>query len=300
MIIDRPMQDERDWWAIRELISELHRSGPPGLSWEVRRWDGLRYHRKDHARFVEDWQDRVHLWWEQDTLVGVAHPEGAGEACFQVRPEYRHLQSEMLDWATEHLTHAGALTVLCMDHDAHLRRLLGARGFVDGGWGAVARVMALSAKPPTPPEIAPGYRIRSTTASDVDGVAALIASAFGRDSDISDDLAAFRRHAPCFVGDWDLVAETEGGTLAAYVGLSWDPQADVGIFEPVCTHPNFQRRGLAKALMHRGIALLHSKGVGRACVDSGDPAAANALYESVGFTEAYHGRAYEKRSPGPT
>ncbi len=85
-----------------------------------------------------------------------------------------------------------------------------------------------------------------------------------------------------------------------YVGLSLDPQADVGIFEPVRTHPEHQRRGLARALIQRGTALLHTKGVGRACVDSGNPAAANALYEAVEFTEAYRGRAYEERWPQPT
>ncbi|NND84034.1 MAG: GNAT family N-acetyltransferase [Acidimicrobiia bacterium] len=286
------MAEEADWQAVRSLISELHASGPPGLAWEVRRWDGQRFHRADHDSFLEVWSERVHLWWEGDVLVGAVHPEGPGEAFFQLRPTHRHLQAEMLDWAITHLPHEGRITVFCVDHDAHLRRLLDERGFTDAGWGGVARLLTMSPHAPLPPSIAAGYRIRHTTPEETGAVASLISVAFGGRGDITEDLAAFTAHAPCFVREWDLVAEATDGSLAAYVGVSWDHDGDLGIFEPVCTHPDHQRRGLAKALMQHGLGLLHARGVGRACVDSGDPAAANALYESVGFTEAYHGRAF--------
>lgn len=290
------MEGEADWQAVRSLISHLHLHGPPGLSWEVRRWDGRRFHQKDHTTFLDTWAERVHLWWEDDVLVGVAHPEGPGEAFFQLRPRHRHLQAEMLDWAIEHLPHEGSITVFCNDHDAHLRRLLDARGFSDAGWGGVARHLTMPPDAPPPPTIAADYRIRHTAPSDADGVAALLTIAFGGHGHVGEELTEFARSAPCFVREWDLVAEAADGTLAAYVGLSWDPDADLGIFEPVCTHPDHQRRGLAKALIQHGLGLLHDRGVGRACVDSGDPTAANALYESVGFTEAYHGRAFALRT----
>lgn len=43
------MDGESGWRSVWSLISDLHLSGPPGLSWEVRRWDGRRFHREDHG-----------------------------------------------------------------------------------------------------------------------------------------------------------------------------------------------------------------------------------------------------------
>ena len=132
MATHRPMDGEADWQAVRSLISHLHLHGPPGLAWEVRRWDGQRFHRAEHAEFLDVWKDRVELWWEGTRLVGAVHPEGPGEAYFQLLPSHRHLQEEMLEWAMCHLTKDGSLSVFCIDHDAHFRRLLETRGAVDG------------------------------------------------------------------------------------------------------------------------------------------------------------------------
>jgi predicted N-acetyltransferase YhbS len=286
------MDGESDWRSVRSLISELHLTGPPGLSWEVRRWDGRRFHREDHDEFLQVWRDRIHLWWDADRLLGAVHPEGPGEAHFQLRPDHRYLQAEMLDWALGHLGRDGALTVFCMDHDAHLRRLLDERGFAPAGWGGVTRLLRLPSERPPAPNLPDGYRIRATTPNDAGPVAELLNVAFGRTGHTGAEVSAFTNNAPCFVREWDLVAEAPDGTLAAYVGLTIDPEGDLGVFEPVCTHPDHARRGLAKALMQQGLGLLHDHGVSRACVDSGDGAAPNALYDSVGFTEAYRGQAF--------
>jgi ribosomal protein S18 acetylase RimI-like enzyme len=93
----------------------------------------------------------------------------------------------------------------------------------------------------------------------------------------------------------DLVAEATGGAPAAYVGVCWDEPNRLGIFEPVCTHPDHLRRGLARSLMQRGLALLHRRGARSVMVETGDQEAANALYDGLGFTEAYRGRGFVKQ-----
>ena len=143
------MLTDDDWLAVRSLISHVTGEGPPGIGWDVRRWDGKRYHRTDHEEFLGGWSERVHLWWDGGDLVGAAHPEGPVEAHFQVRAGYRHLQDEMLDWAMSHLAHEGSLAVFCMDHDSHLRRLLGDRRFTDAGWGGVSRYLTFGPESPS-------------------------------------------------------------------------------------------------------------------------------------------------------
>jgi N-acetylglutamate synthase-like GNAT family acetyltransferase len=76
------------------------------------------------------------------------------------------------------------------------------------------------------------------------------------------------------------------GGFAAYIGIPYDEPNRYGIFEPVCTHPDHQRKGLARALMAEGLLRLRALGAVDVTVDTGDMAAANAFYTAMGFTEA--------------
>jgi ribosomal protein S18 acetylase RimI-like enzyme len=58
----------------------------------------------------------------------------------------------------------------------------------------------------------------------------------------------------------------------------------VGLFEPVGTHPDFQRKGLGKALLTEALRRMKAEGMETAIVSTYvDSPAANRIYESVGF-----------------
>jgi GNAT superfamily N-acetyltransferase len=78
-----------------------------------------------------------------------------------------------------------------------------------------------------------------------------------------------------------------------YAGIPYAEVNRLGIFEPVCTHPDHRRRGLARSLMREGILRLRSMGAVEAIVDTGDMEPANALYDSLGFSEAHCGYAWQ-------
>ena len=104
----------------------------------------------------------------------------------------------------------------------------------------------------------------------------------------------FTRLAPSFCPDIDLVAVAPDGTFASYVGVPFDDVNRRGIFEPVCTHPDHRRHGLAQALMQEGLLRLRARGAADVIVETGDMEAANALYASLGFTEAHRGYVWKK------
>jgi ribosomal protein S18 acetylase RimI-like enzyme len=84
--------------------------------------------------------------------------------------------------------------------------------------------------------------------------------------------------------------------LQVQVGIPYDEFNRLGIFEPVCTHPDHRRRSLAGSLMREGLLRLRSMGALEATVDTGDMEPANALYDSLGFTEAQRGYTWRKSS----
>jgi ribosomal protein S18 acetylase RimI-like enzyme len=88
----------------------------------------------------------------------------------------------------------------------------------------------------------------------------------------------------------DLVVEAPDGELAAFA-LGWlDPIGGVAEFEPVGTHPDHQRRGLARALLTAGLARFHAAGarVIQVYADAAETPA-ESLYPSIGFRRrAFH------------
>jgi hypothetical protein len=48
-ITARPFQFEDDFWKVRNLLIETYPITPPGWNWEIRRWDGRRFHSIDFS-----------------------------------------------------------------------------------------------------------------------------------------------------------------------------------------------------------------------------------------------------------
>jgi GNAT superfamily N-acetyltransferase len=85
-------------------------------------------------------------------------------------------------------------------------------------------------------------------------------------------------------GERDLFVRAPDGRGASACTIWFDPVNAVGLFEPVGTHPDFQRQGLGKAVMAEGMRRMQAAGMRRAVVGF-DPnnVAALALYTSLGF-----------------
>lgn len=80
----------------------------------------------------------------------------------------------------------------------------------------------------------------------------------------------------------DLAVETADGRVAGY-SLHWfDPTTKVGLVEPVRVEDEFQRQGLARAMLSAGIDRLVTRGARRVKISYQSDAAA-ALYEGLGF-----------------
>lgn len=303
-IHSRSVQGPQDFWKIRELLLSTVPTTPLGLNWDVRRWDGAYFYNPSGA-WSPDWAGRVWLWETgAGQLVGVLNADGPDEAYLQVDPDFRHLEPEMIAWAEEHLAapaQAGSarqLEFYVYEYDALRQRLLAERGYEKQTYGGMLRHMRLGQGPIPDQPIAAGYTLRTThpeELADCQRIAALLNAAFRRDFHNAAEYQMFARFAPCFYPELDLVAEAPDGSLAAYVGVPYHAAHRLGIFEPVCTHPKHQRKGLGRSLMLEGLRRLRAIGATDVTVDTGDMIPANCLYDSMGFTEAYKGYSWRKR-----
>ena len=93
-----------------------------------------------------------------------------------------------------------------------------------------------------------------------------------------------QRLAQCSLYDptLDLVVESADGRVAGYSLYWFDPTTKVGLVEPVRVEDEFQRLGLANAMLTAGIDRLVAGGAERIKISYGSEAAART-YEGAGF-----------------
>jgi mycothiol synthase len=291
-ISSRQVRDT-DYEGIRRLLIKTQNACPVGLNWGIRRLEGKRWYDPSPTG-DPDWYKNSRLWETAGgELVGWVHQDGMSYPYIEIQPDYRFLEGEMIVWAEEHLAVDGRIHFFVYDYDIHRQRILTERGYQETADGGVIYHLRFGKQPLVEPRLADGYTLRTTNSEDgrdAQQIADILNAAFNRDFHNALEYQQFTRNATCFVQDLDLVAVAEDGRFAAYVGVPYDAYNQQGIFEPVCTHPDHQQKGLAKALMQEGLRRLRARGAINVVVETGDMIPANRLYSGLGFTEMYQGR----------
>ena len=178
------------------------------------------------------------------------------------------------------------IEVLIRDDDSELRRLLAGSDFVpDDDPAGCAWMDARDAPAVADPPIgfalvdrareAPGpHPMRRRSGNDVE-----------------------RRLRQCSLYDpaLDLAVETVDGRPAGYALFWFDPVTEVGLVEPMRVEDEFQRRGLARALLTEGIDRLVRRGARRLKVGYGTEVA-RKLYTGAGFRVTATERTYRRRA----
>jgi ribosomal protein S18 acetylase RimI-like enzyme len=91
--------------------------------------------------------------------------------------------------------------------------------------------------------------------------------------------------SPGYAPEREFVAEAPDGSLVAFTVTWHDPLNRTGLLEPVGTHTDHRRRGLARALIAHAMTKMKEAGMTSAIVVN-HPAneAARSLYGSCGFS----------------
>lgn len=102
-LIKRNFSCDKDFERVHDFLSRTYNY--EGVSnWDTARWSFNRYceHNKEELSNCRIWERSVRLW--ENTLgeiVAVAHIEEPGDYFFQVHPDFKYLEEEMLLWAID-------------------------------------------------------------------------------------------------------------------------------------------------------------------------------------------------------
>lgn len=184
---------------------------------------------------------------------------------------------------------AGVLQMSCRAANSQRIALLQQQGFVQQDWYAVQMTRSLD-EPIPAPQPPPGFTIRHVQVeAEAAALAALHRAAFGTAAMTAEHRLAMMR-VPEYDQTLDWVAVAPDGALAAYVLGSISPEENRlagiqrGYTDPVATHPDYQRRGLARALLLTGLQMLKARGLTEVVLGTNsENKAMQATAQAVGY-----------------
>jgi ribosomal protein S18 acetylase RimI-like enzyme len=249
---------------------------------------------------LPEMQAATRLWeTEHSQLMGFALVDSVNNLLFELDPDATtpEIEDQVVAWGlgaisqgyTSDREHPSLDAPCSAEYTAH-KAFLERHGFMRVPGETVTLTRSLS-EPIALPILPPGFTIRNVAgAQEVEAYVALHRTAFDTLNMTVDYRLAIMR-IPDYIPELDLVAVAPDGTLAAFC-VCQISQSDnersgrlEGRTDPVATHPDYRRRGLAKALLLTGLGLLKERGMDTARLSTnGDNTSMIHTAKQVGFS----------------
>jgi len=304
----RSYEPDRDFIRIRNFLNETYSAFPNPYNWGLERWNYARYFvapfigaygldkGEDEAslKAIALWEEFVRVWEDEDSkIVGatcIEHPDprdrGYGEIFVQRHPEYVDLLEEMIVFGEIHYVNPEMNRVFmwAYEDDADLIAVLKARGFVLKE-GSVQHHLEYTFGELPPLELPEGFQLLSMAEqNDIEKRREIFGRGFNHE-DPKEWPSAFSyrelQKAPDYRKEHDLFIVAPDDTYAACCIVWYDDVNRVGHLEPLGTHPDYRRMGLATQIQFEGMRRLEALGATRMPMTGGfEP-----FYRAVGFVE---------------
>ena len=245
------------------------------------------------------WVGDIRIWEEIDDksthsrkIVALANPESPSDYFIQVNPAYNFLEREIFEWIERHCLEKKRnpnkkekIRIHTIEGNSVRELLLSELGYKKGETFMYLRLRPVDL--PVPDVGCPeSYEIRSVKGrSDYDQLARVTRLVFGHGEWFNAEIYEGITRCSFYKQDLDLVAVAPNGTFASFCTFRMDPISQITNLEPVGTHPNYRKLGLAKALIFEGLRRAMTYNPALFYVGAANTPAANQLYDSVGYTE---------------
>lgn len=302
----RPYRDPTDFAPMRHLLMTGKQANIPASYMHP----GCLDFDTHYPPSEQDNQRNLRLWERADKTLEAWAMYWRHEGTFDLfvsptlhgTPEHEAVMDEYVAWAEARARELGIKQIWpfwVLDYDVVMGRLMQARGFEAMpvvGLPVPLFERTLDDLPAI--KLPDGFTVQGVKNLDDGRLRASVThGSHGSKDDLEHHVAKYAEFigSAVYDGERDLFVRSPDGRGASACTIWFDAVNGVGLFEPVGTHPDFQGKGLGKAVMAEGLRRMKAAGMQRAQVGF-DPnnAAALALYTSMGFRVSCYFVGYRK------
>lgn len=242
----------------------------------------------------EEIRANTRLWFDEGQPIAWAYVDEFNNLRWEIDGQYgERIGAEIVEWGEACIRkklanrETSTLDASCREDYAERISFLKGQGFHQTQDTTIYMTRPLS-EPIPEPELPQGFVIRPIKGvEEAEAVASTHRAAFGTEYMTTENRLAIMNTSE-YDPSLDLLVIAPDETVAAYCTCSVNDQTKVGFTDPVATHPNYQRMGLARALLLTGMRLLKEREMKSAHLGtSGENVAMQKTARSVGFTVAY-------------
>ena len=293
-LTSRPYEGPGDLLRMQELVAAIWKHDRDRIPCHIGdlAWWRHQHVGRDHTR-------RIRLWENGDgSLAAWAWLALPKDLVFQVHPRHEGVGHDaVLAWLEEEAVGEELVSAYTVETDQPTVVALERRSFERRAEEWAAHMLRDLREPIPNAPVPEGFVIRHIRGDeDVEQRVEVHRSAFAPSNVVPESYRNVMA-CPSYRASLDWVAEAPDGRIASFC-LAWlDEENRVGEFEPVGTHEDFRRRGLARAVCSAALRALREQGAERAIVysvDAPQQGPAFRLYEALGFATATRAVEYRK------
>jgi GNAT superfamily N-acetyltransferase len=274
-ITKRPFMILSDFMAIYQFMIDIYekdwRNGVPAPFLEY--------------ALSSDWSDKTMshrnmIWEDNGRIVGFCFYESQlGKAFFSLRPGYEEITSEMIEHAVKYLADKdGNLKLNIFNGQSDVTEAAVKEGFKQDGEYVD---MIYDYDKPLDYELPEGFSF--VEPEKIDTAKALICCWKGFnheeegpwDGDL--DVGYHLEASPHATTQYDVAIQNEDGDYVCWAGMWWTPQNNLAYLEPLCTVPEYRKKGLAAAALSE--LYRRMKPLGATHMTGGS----NSFYSEIGY-----------------
>jgi GNAT superfamily N-acetyltransferase len=286
-LASRDYDPRNDFESVRQFLIATHEITNSLQNWLPDRFEN------NHTEWVKD----IRIWERRNKdnlpeIVGIANPESPRAYYIQIHPDYRSLEREIIEWIEDHRIankenpeDKENLYLFSIKGDTRRESILTDLGYENRGLHAYHRSRPVDL-PISTVNIPKGFTIRNIRGKeDYKELTKSIKAVFGHDlctEEVYEQIAK----ASFYIQDLDIVAVAPDGTFAAFCTIRLDPVSKIASLEPMGVHPNYRRRGLARAVIFEALERTQKYKPSAFYIGSAaNTPEANQFYDSIGYFE---------------
>ena len=281
-----------DFLKIRDFLVNTYAYYQRPYNWTIERWNfSISMARIMNGVNIESYESQIGIWEQGQKIVGVVNAEGEddGEAFFQMAQEEisQNILQEMFEFCENHLgkEQDGKRTIYLRIPwgNAWVEKIALDRNY--SKLSGIEKVSKLHLDEEFLVELPEGFNFKRGDEVTFQEKGNAHAKAFGYyDETLYRERSPLAYQAvaetPDYRPDLDLYAISPVDEIAAFATMWYDHQNRIGILEPVGTIPQYQRRGLSRAIIFQLINQVKQEGGIRVYVGAG-----LEFYQRIGFRD---------------